>query len=309
MKPSYDRAVGGSDVARRSVVRLEESARKLKRTGRTLQARGELQRLEREGGPTGRAVAAALRAALAGRATPDEREAVGAIEAVRSHLEASDVELTFPDFGRGSTVLDADAHGGGSGSTTTRSVGQICKATSKPPRWAFLLFQLVRHLQPSRCLELGTSVGISAAYQAAALGLNGRGTLVTLEGAEPVAAQAVDSLDRLGLADHARVVVGRFQDTLPEVLAELEPVDYAFIDGHHDRDATERYFGDIAPHAAENAVLVLDDIAWSTGMKEAWDAVRRDERVTAAVDLGGLGLCTLGRSRTGPPAQFTVRFD
>ena len=42
--------------------------------------------------------------------------------------------------------------------------------------------RLVRELRPHSCLELGTGVGVSAGYQAAAMELNGVGRLLTLDG-------------------------------------------------------------------------------------------------------------------------------
>ena len=41
--------------------------------------------------------------------------------------------------------------------------------------------RIVRELSPRACLELGAGYGISAAYQGAALELNGSGTLTTME--------------------------------------------------------------------------------------------------------------------------------
>jgi predicted O-methyltransferase YrrM len=50
------------------------------------------------------------------------------------------------------------------------------------------LFKLVRTLQPATIVELGTCIGISAAYQAAAQQINHRGRIVTLEGSSTRAA-------------------------------------------------------------------------------------------------------------------------
>jgi len=145
---------------------------------------------------------------------------------------------------------------------------------------------------------MGTAVGISAAYQAAALKLNGYGTLVTLEGATSLADIAKKNFQHLGL-DTVEVIVGRFQDTLPGVLTDRQPVDYAFIDGHHDEQATLAYFEQILPFLAETSLLVFDDIAWSEGMKRAWKTIAQDRRVGVAVDLGpGLGLCVIDTSVT-----------
>ena len=92
-------------------------------------------------------------------------------------------------------------------------------------------------MRPGSCLEMGTAVGVSTAYQAAALRLNRHGSFVTIEGATSLADIARSNFQQLGL-DTVEVVVGRFQDTLTEVLTSRQPVDYVFVDGHHDEQAT-----------------------------------------------------------------------
>jgi predicted O-methyltransferase YrrM len=154
-----------------------------------------------------------------------------------------------------------------------------------------VLFRLVRNIRPHTCIELGTSVGISASYQAAALKLNGFGTLVTLEGANPV-----DVAGRVfaGLSlDNVEVVRGRFQDTLHQVLALHRVVDYAFVDGHHDGPMTIQYFENLLPALSENAVVVFDDIKYSGPMKSAWNAIKRHERVRWSVDLASMGIVSV----------------
>jgi predicted O-methyltransferase YrrM len=146
---------------------------------------------------------------------------------------------------------------------------------------------------------MGTAVGISAAYQTAALRLNGHGALVTLEGATSLAEIARNNFQQLGL-DTVEVVVGRFHDTLPVVLTNRRPVDYVFVDGHHDDQTTLAYFEHILPFLAETALLVFDDIAWSEGMKRAWATIARDKRVGVAVDLGAVGLCVIDNAIAGP---------
>src|SRR5215204_1409803 len=60
------------------------------------------------------------------------------------------------------------------------TLGPFAKV-SKSGRSGQLLFRLVREFAPTSCLELGTCIGVSAAFQAAALELNGAGHLLTLE--------------------------------------------------------------------------------------------------------------------------------
>ena len=150
------------------------------------------------------------------------------------------------------------------------------------------------------CLELGTSLGITAAYEAAALTLNGTGRLVTLEGADTIASLASQNLAGVGLTN-VTIVVGRFQDTLDGVLRDHRPIDYAFVDGHHDERATVRYFQQILPALAPRAVLVFDDIAWNTGMVRAWKAVSEHPAVVLAVDLGAMGICVIDPASSRRP--------
>ena len=177
------------------------------------------------------------------------------------------------------------------GRVITKAIGDACK-TSKSHFWSFLLFKLIREFKPSTCLELGTALGISACYQAAALKLNQAGNLTTLEGADSLALLAKQHFQALGL-DNVRVVIGRFQDTLDEVLNRQQPIDYAFIDGHHDEKATLDYFEQLAPFLSERAMLIFDDISWSEGMKRGWSAMEADSRVRISIDLETVGICII----------------
>jgi len=163
---------------------------------------------------------------------------------------------------------------------------------SKSPLGALLLFRLVREFRPSRCLELGTNLGVSAAYQAAALAVNGGGELHTIESAPMLAELSRGHLASLAVA--AEVHEGRFLDVLPALLKRMAPLDYVFIDGHHDGPATVGYFAQIQPSLSPGALVVFDDVAWSSGMAEAWRTIQADPRVRVAVSLGVMGACLVG---------------
>jgi predicted O-methyltransferase YrrM len=94
---------------------------------------------------------------------------------------------------------------------------------------------------------------------------------------------------QLGL-ENVSVRAGRFQDVLPELLAEMT-FDFAWLDGHHDYDATLRYFEQIASYGAEDTAIVTDDIGWSSGMEAAWASIQQSPKVTACATIGGFGLC------------------
>ena len=260
------------------------------RLGFRWRARRESARLRRTGNGIEHKLAEALTAML-NETPPDAETATGLrrIEALRARLLRSDAEVTFRDYGaegrlRASSTSDASFR------ETTRAVRAIGR-DAVPPHEGRLLYHLIRQFSPTRCLELGTSLGISAAYQAAALATTGNGgRLVSLEGGAALARLAQEHLEALGLPG-IEVVTGPFAETLPAVLQAHQPIDFAFIDGHHNPAAMQAYFAQLTPHLADEAVLVFDDIFWTTGMRHAWLALAAGSRIRLAVDLLAVGIC------------------
>jgi predicted O-methyltransferase YrrM len=270
------------------------------RVPRTRQTRRELRRLGTDERGEHRWLWAALLATLDGELPPEERQWVERIEGLRRTLCASRTVVSRVDYGARDPRMQLTDEAMYQGETRTATIGETCRTASNPFRSALLLFKLIRAFRPRLCLELGTSLGITAAYQAAALSLNGAGRLVTLEGADTIAALARENLSGLGLTN-VTVVVGRFQDTLEGVLREHHPIDYAFVDGHHDEHATVRYFRQILPALAPKAMLVFDDIEWNAGMRRAWKAIAADSSVALAINLAAMGVCVLDRSSARRP--------
>lgn len=215
--------------------------------------------------------------------TPSEREQahIDAIERYRTSLEASREKLEILDFGAHAASPD--------GVVVHRTLGEVAVTSSKPRRWALLLFYLIQRLVPDRCLEFGTCVGISTLYQSSSLSLNGSGTIVTMEGAPALSAVAQNGFSQFDYGN-ITAVVGKFNDVVTPVIAEYQPFDLVFIDGHHERNATIDYFERILPSVSRNAVVIFDDIHWSKGMKEAWKTIVRHRRVKYSVDLYQLGI-------------------
>jgi predicted O-methyltransferase YrrM len=254
--------------------------------------------LSHEGNRITCSVTHSVRAALKRALTPEERSWIDRIEHLRTQMNASTTQITRTDYGAGKPDSSWAQEEIRSGVEVTAPLGHISQVVSKPAFWCLLLFKLIRTMHPSSCVEMGTALGVSAAYQAAALRLNSHGSLVTLEGATSLADIARNNFQQLDL-DTVEVVVGRFQDTLTDVLTNRQPVDYVFVDGHHDEQATLAYFEQILPFLAEKALLVFDDITWSEGMRRAWDTLAKDRRVGVTVELGPVGLCVVDSSIAG----------
>jgi hypothetical protein len=237
-----------------------------------------------------RSLGHALKETVEGIISPDEKAWIDRIESLREELNSSCAGISIEDFGAGrpdDKFTDREMY---EGNIINRTVGEVCRSASKPYLWTVLLFKLIRKFSPSVCLELGTCLGISASFQAAALKLNGT--------AKSLAELAEGNFHTLAL-DNARVVVGRFQDTLNGVLDEYRQVDLAFIDGHHDEKATVAYFRQVMPFLSERALIIFDDINWSAGMNRAWRTITANEKIGFSADLKQIGICIMGGSIDG----------
>ena len=102
------------------------------------------------------------------------------------------------------------------------------------------------------------------------------------------------------------VVAGRFQDTLQDVLSENAPINFVFIDGHHDENASLTYFRQILPHLSDGVILVFDDIHWSRGMERTWNTIQKDRNLKVSLDLLSAGICILTKSALGETKYLKI---
>ena len=205
---------------------------------------------------------------------------------------------------RDRTLLTIEDKGAGSAYSATRSlsVAAIARRAAKPPRLGQLLFRIAQHYRPATVLELGTSLGLSAAYLASGAA---DGRVFTLEGAPAVAEAADRNLRSLGV--DVTVVTGDFDATLLPLLGRLPPVDLVFVDGNHRREPTLRYFDVLLRHSSRSAALIFDDIHWSEEMELAWAEIKNDPRVYLTIDLFFIGIVFL-RDEFKVKQDFIIRY-
>jgi predicted O-methyltransferase YrrM len=220
-----------------------------------------------------------------------EYYAYSAIEKLRLQLEQNNERIELVDLGAGAKGIREER------------IATITKRTSKYKKLARLLFRLTNYFQPATIIELGTSMGISAAYLYAG---NTKSNLFTLEGAPAVAEQAGNNFNRLGYAG-INVITGNFDETLTPLLAKLENIDLAYIDGNHRYEPTLRYFDQLLKKCHPNSVLIFDDIHWSEEMEAAWKAIQQHPEVRCTIDLFFIGLVFFSDSFKNPQ-HFTIRF-
>jgi predicted O-methyltransferase YrrM len=211
----------------------------------------------------------------------DDRQyyAFDAIKHLRRDLLASKERITVTDLGAGSKHF----------TSPERMVADIAKTAVKAPKYAQMLFRLAQLEGYTSVLELGTSLGITSAYLAAATK-----SVVTLEGCPQHVRLAKQHAEKLGLTGRMTFLQGNFDDLLihPAVQAEF---DLIFIDGNHRGDALKRYVTNLRPQLRDGGCFVIDDIHWSPDMQQAWDEISQHEDYQLSIDLFELGLLFTGR--------------
>ncbi len=230
-----------------------------------------LRRVRGRRDPASKALAAALRTTALGRIPREERDWIARIEARRQAL----------------------ASGNGPGPPEGMGPAEFARAVewmSVPPTLGRFLLRVVRELSPRSCLELGTGFGISSAYQGAALELNGAGDLITIDVAEQWGEIARQGHSELGLDRRVEVLVGDPGETLTSALERAAPIDYAFIDSDHREHETLAVVEEMLPHLSEPALLLFDDVGFSSQeMERAWTRIGDHPRVSLAARFARMG--------------------
>ncbi|MBB1285946.1 class I SAM-dependent methyltransferase [Flavisolibacter sp. BT320] len=215
------------------------------------------------------------------------------IEVVRKQLLQDKRMLQIDDFGAGSRVAK----------TKQRTVSEAAGAALKSKKYAQLLYRLVKHYQPLTILELGTSLGITTSYFAAA---NPLANILTIEGSKAIADVAAENFSKLGCTN-IKQRIGNFDDLLPDAIRQLSSIDLAYVDGNHRYSPTINYFNQLLPALHNNSILVFDDIHWSEEMEKAWEEIKQHPSVQCTVDVFFLGFVFF-RKEFKVAQHFRVRF-
>lgn len=198
------------------------------------------------------------------------------IEGFRKQLLRSKDEVEIKDFGAGSKIFSGNK----------RKVKHLAKYTAISHQAGKMLFRLIQFTKPKNMVELGTSIGVSALYQASAAL---KSKFITLEGSPEVAALAKKNFQAHGLS-WIDVRSSDFDTGLPVVLEELHRLDYIFMDGNHTKAANFRYFNMILPYLNSDSLVIIADIYWSQDMQELWESLIRHDKVTLSVDFYHFGV-------------------
>jgi predicted O-methyltransferase YrrM len=189
---------------------------------------------------------------------------------------------------KNNTLLEVEDYGAGSHKSNNkqRSIASITMHAAKTKKDGELLFRIMNYYPFKTAIELGTSMGIGAAYLASG---NSNASIHTIEGSPAIAAQAQSNFKQLAL-NNIHQHIGKFDEVLPNLLQQLGNIDLLFIDGNHAYEPTLRYFEMAWPYMSQQSVLIFDDIHWSPNMNKAWEQIKNDSRVLLSIDVFQFGL-------------------
>ncbi|MCF6185200.1 MAG: class I SAM-dependent methyltransferase [Bacteroidales bacterium] len=193
------------------------------------------------------------------------------IAELRYDLLDCDEEISVKDFGAGSKKMK----------NNIRKVRDIAKYSAVSEKFGEMLFRTVEYYKPKTILELGTSLGIGTLYLAKP---DSRAKVYTIEGCPETAKKATENFKELK-AGNIEQIIGNIDEKLPDLLKKIEKLDLVYFDGNHQKEATLSYFYRCLQKTHNDTIFYFDDIHWSEGMTEAWNEIKKNEKVTLTVDL------------------------
>jgi predicted O-methyltransferase YrrM len=216
------------------------------------------------------------------------------IEELRTQYLGSTDSLEVLDLGAGSHT----------GASKHRGIAQIAKSAARQKKYGELLFRIQNEYGYKNILELGTSLGIGAAYLALA---NSGSTIISIEGSDNISRYAQKKLAEISV-NNVRCKVGAFDDVIPQLLEEnTTQFDCVVIDGNHRYQPTVDYYHLLKPAMSSNSLMVFDDIYWSKEMTDAWQYIKAQEGIFVTVDLFQFGLVFFKEEFTAKQ-HFTLRY-
>ena len=147
-----------------------------------------------------------------------------------------------------------------------------------------LFAYLVEKRNPEIIVEFGTAFGVSGMYFLAGLNTNKKGLLLTFEPNMVWAKLAKENLSQI--SDRFKLTVGTFEENIDNVLLENQFIDIAFIDAIHTKEFVIPQLEIVISRSKKGTIIILDDIDFSTNMKNCWEEVSNDNRFISSLSFG-----------------------
>ena len=203
-------------------------------------------------------------------------EAFGSLNKEYTHFLKINDSVCIKDFGAGSSVLSGEE----------RKIKAIARTSLKSKSEYQKIFRLLKALNPTKIMELGTSLGLGTAYLSMAS--QKTSDIVTIEGCPDIARFAQRYWAKK--LNNVTFVEGNIDEVLEKELQALQEVDVFLFDANHRYEPTIRYFHTCLPYIHKNAVFILDDIYWSPEMTKAWKELQNHPKTIASYDGYHMGI-------------------
>lgn len=258
----------------------------------------EIDKCIRAGMP--RSLKSGLEAAIARRIPRSSVDVFAAIESIREQIaDRGDEQIAVyysPKPAYGSKNLTAP------GARKSFSARQLAHGTSVPADVGQMIHLIAKESRAETIIEFGSCVGIGASYLASVPGCERFITIEASTELSEIATQSVKAVNPQG-----EVYNEFFNEALDHLLPTLtDGIDFAWIDGHHEKNATVHYFERIRPHLNQGAVVAFDDIYWSDDMLDGWNHLRTLAGFSHAIDVGVCGICIFDGSDS-EPQQWSLK--
>lgn len=211
------------------------------------------------------------------------------LNSIRKRTKKDTRLIEVADFGAGSKKL------GGK-----RKINAIYKQSTSSLKFQRILYQITKEFQYKHVLEMGTSLGFTTVFLSSG---TPDGTITTVEACPQTALEAKRLFDKNHYTN-IELVNSTFEDFFKNI--PKESWDLVFVDGHHDGKALLQYIQTLKPNLKENALLVLDDIRWSTGMLNAWKSLLNDTDFPNQFDLFRMGILVFSNQKTGEINRLSI---
>ncbi len=189
------------------------------------------------------------------------------IQAYKNDLLNNKNFINVTDFGAGSRVFKSNK----------RQISQIVKTASINIKRAELLAKLIVYFNIKSVLELGTSLGMATATMSFN---NPKTKITTIEGCPETAKIAQSQFKKYNFQNITSIV----SDFSSFLLINNTNYHLIYIDGNHQKEATLSYFKSLLKNVQPSTIFIFDDIHWSKEMEEAWEQIKKHNKVTLTLD-------------------------
>jgi predicted O-methyltransferase YrrM len=217
---------------------------------------------------------------------------VNKVETARKRMLSDRGIIKVEDLGSGSRRM----------TDKERRICDIAKFSAVPRKYGIFLYRMAEAFGRPLILELGTSLGISTMYMAAA---SHEVPLITIEGSAAVSEIARMNFTGAGF-HNIRSMTGSFESLLPVVEKEGIHPGLVFIDGDHRKEPLLSCFNRIADMSGTDTVVIIDDINYGGDMAAAWETIRNHRKVSVTVDIFRMGIVFFRKGIAR--ANYVVRY-